>query len=282
MPAIPSVQNATPENNQMRNIILYRGSEFEKEELSEANQLFECTDRRPDIQEGDLVIGRYSLWPFYADQAKDIEYVGAKLINNYQQHRYISDLQNYVMDLRELTPRTWRDITDLPDKGSFILKGETNSRKSNWKRDMFAPDKKSAIEIYARLMDDSLIGQQNIYIRRYEPMVTYMEGVNGIPITKEFRFFVAYGQILSGGYYWQNYVDELPEVPSPDEVPREFLNDVIERVGNQSNFYTIDVGQSISGKWFVVELNEGQQAGLSCNDPFTMYKNLDKAIRNQK
>ncbi len=265
-----------------RNIILYRGLDFEREELKEANQFFECTDRRPEIQNGDLVIGRYSLWPFYADQAKDIEYVGAKLINNYQQHRYIADLQNYVMDLRELTPQTWRSPADLPDTGQFVLKGETNSRKSNWKRDMFAPDKKAAIEIYSRLMDDSLIGQQNIYIRRYEPMVTYMEGVNGMPITKEFRFFVAYGQVLSGGYYWQNYVDQLSEVPLPDEVPNEFLKEVIDRIGNQSNFYTIDVGQSVSGKWFVVELNDGQQAGLSCNDPFTMYKNLDKAIRSQK
>ncbi len=150
-----------------RNIILYRGLDFEREELSEAHQFFECTNRRPEIQAGDLVIGRYSLWPFYADQAKDIDYVGAKLINNYQQHRYIADLQNYVMDLNELTPRIWTSPVDLPDKGQFVLKGETNSRKSNWKRDMFAPDKKAAIEIYARLMDDSLIGQQNIYIRQY-------------------------------------------------------------------------------------------------------------------
>lgn len=265
-----------------RNIILYRGLDFEQEELSEAHQFFECTNRRPDIQEGDLVIGRYSLLPYYAEQAKDIEYVGAKLINNYHQHRYIADLQNYVHDLRELTPRTWRSPQDLPDKGQFVLKGETNSRKSNWKRDMFAPDKKTAIEIYARLMDDSLIGQQQIYIRRYEPMVTYMEGIGGIPITKEFRFFVAYRQILSGGYYWQNYLDDLPEKPNPEEVPHEFLHEVIERVGDQANFYTIDVGISISGNPFVVELNDGQQAGLSCNDPFTMYKNLDKAIRNQK
>jgi len=265
-----------------RNIILYRGLDFEREELSEAHQFFECTDRRPNIQKDDLVIGRYSLWPFYAEQAKDIDYVGAKLINSYQQHRYIADLQNYIMDLRELTPRTWRSPEDLPEKGPFVLKGETNSRKSNWKRDMFAPDKKAAIEIYCRLMDDSLIGQQQIYIRRFEPMYTYMEGVNGIPITKEFRFFVAYKQLLCGGFYWQNYADELKEVPSPSEVPNDFLMQVIDRVGDQSNFYTIDVGISVSGKPFVVELNEGQQAGLSCCDPFTLYRNLDRAIRNQK
>lgn len=265
-----------------RNVILYRGSDFEKEELSEAHQFFECLTRRPDIQAGDLVIGRYSLWPYYVDQAKDIEYVGAKLINNYQQHRYIADLQNYVMDLNELTPRTWRNLEDLPSKGPFIVKGETNSRKSNWKQDMYAPDKKTASKIFFRLMNDSLIGQQNIYIRQYVPMITYMEGVNGMPITKEFRFFVAYRQILSGGYYWQNYVDDLPEVPSPNEVPQEFLREVIDRVGDQSNFYTIDVGIAVNGRPFVVELNEGQQAGLSCNDAFTMYKNLDKAIRSHE
>lgn len=264
-----------------RNIILYRGQEFENEELDCAHQFFECTNRRPEIKNGDLVIGRYSLWPFFIDQQKDIEYVGAKLINNYQQHRYIADLQNYIIDLRELTPRTWRSLEDLPEKGPFVLKGETNSRKSNWKRDMYAADKKAATEVYFRLMDDSLIGHQNIYIRRYEPMITYMEGINGIPITKEFRFFVAYQQILSGGFYWQNYVDELSEIPDSDDVPREFLQEVINRVGSQSNFYTIDVGISISGKPFVVELNDGQQSGLSCNNPFILYKNLDQAIRNQ-
>lgn len=264
-----------------RNIILYRGVDFEREELSEANQFFECTNRRPEIREGDLVIGRYSLLPYYVEQAQDIEFVGAKLINNYQQHRYIADLQNWVMDLRELTPRTWRSPEDLPEKGQFVLKGETNSRKNNWKRDMFAPDKKAAIEIYTRLMDDSLIGQQHVYIRRYEPMVTYLVGLNEMPVTKEFRFFVAYRQLLCGGYYWQNYLDQLPETPNPDEVPREFLQEVIDRVGDQSNFYTIDVGISISGKPFVVELNDGQQAGLSCNDAFTMYKGLDKAIRSR-
>jgi len=146
---------------------------------------------------------------------------------------------------------------------------------------MFAPDKKTAIEIYSRLMDDGLIGNQKIYIRRFEPMITYMEGVNGIPITKEFRFFVAFKQILCGGYYWQNYIEHLPEKPDPNEVPREFLYEVIERVGDQSNYYTIDVGLSIFGVPFVLELNEGQQAGLSGCDTFEHYKNLDQAIRNR-
>lgn len=265
----------------MRHLILYRGSDFEKEEQEAANWFFKTTDRRPDIIKDDLVIGRYSLWPFYADQAKDIAYVGAKLINTYQQHLYVADLGNYVMDLGRLTPRTWRSFEHLPEKGPFIVKGETNSRKSHWKRDMFAETKTDAIRIANRLSDDSLIGQQKLYIRQYVPLVKYMDGVNGMPVTKEFRFFVGFGHLLSGGYYWQNYIDDIGGVPDHNEVPREFLQEVIEAVGDQSNFYTIDVGQTEKGDWIVIELNEGQQAGLSCNDPFKLYENLSKAIKAQ-
>lgn len=262
-----------------RTVILYRGSDFESEELPYAKKYFYCTNRRPDIKQGDLVIGRYSLWPFYNDQVKDIEYVGAKIINSYSQHLYIADLQNYVFDLKELTPRTWKNLNDLPDNTSFVLKGETNSKKSSWKRDMFAETKKDAISIYGRLLDDSLIGQQQIYIREYLPLVKYLDGVNGMPVTKEFRFFVAYNQIVCGEYYWQNYIDDLSFKPDPNEVPQSFLQEVIRRVDGRSNFYVIDVAQTISGNWTVIELNEGQQSGLSCNDPEIFYCNLSKILK---
>ena len=265
-----------------RHVILYRGLDFEREELEAASQYFTCTNRRPDIQKGDFVIGRYSLLPFYGEQAKDIEYVGAKLINDYNKHLYVADLQNYVYDLKELTPRTWCDLQDLPEGKSFVLKGETNSRKSNWKRDMFAADKKEAIEVYGRLSDDGLIGNQKIFIREYVPLMKYLDGINGMPVTKEFRFFVAFNHILCGEYYWQNYIDDLPEKPDPKEVSASFLQEVIRRVDGQSNFYTIDVGQTQSGEWTVIELNEGQQAGLSCNKPEDLYYNLSRVLNSVK
>lgn len=266
----------------MRHVILYRGLDFEREELEAASSFFDlATNCRPMISKDDLVIGRYSLWPFYADQAKELDYVGAKLINDYNQHLYIADLGNYVMDLNKLTPRTWRDLTHLPDEGPFVLKGETNSRKSNWKRDMFAENKKQAIEVANRLADDSLIGNQKIYIREYIPLFKYMDGVNGMPVTKEFRFFVAYGQLLCGGFYWQNYIDDIGFTPDPKEVPESFLFKVIDAVGDRSNFYTIDVGIKENGEPVVIELNEGQQAGLSCNDPWKLYENLSRVLRSR-
>lgn len=264
----------------MRPVILYRGIDFEKEELEIASKFFFCTNRRPDIKANDFVIGRYSLLPFYIDQVKDINYVGAKLINDYNQHLYIADLGNYIIDLQELTPKTWRNIQDIPEQGPFVLKGETNSRKSNWLRDMYANNKQEAIVIHNRLSDDGLLSSQKIFIREYVPLCKYMDGVNGMPVTKEFRFFVCYGKLLCGDFYWQNYIDDIGFKPDSNEVPREFLQKVIDRIGNQSIFYTIDVGQTQSGDWIVIELNDGQQSGLSCNDPYILYKNLYEIINN--
>jgi ATP-grasp domain, R2K clade family 3 len=266
----------------MRNVILYRGTDFEKDEMESASWFFDCTNRRPFIQKDDLVIGRYSSLPYYLEQAKDISYVGAQLINSYQQYQYIADLGNYIIDLDRLTPQTWRNIEDIPEKGPFVLKGETNSRKGSWLKDMYAETKKDAIEVYNRLTDDSLIGNQKVYIRKYVPLVKYLDGINGAPVTKEFRFFIAYGQVLCGAFYWSNYVQDIGYEPSADEVPADFLFEVMERVGTQSNFYTIDVGQTASGEWIVIELNDGQMAGLSCNDPFELYKNLSVALSHRK
>jgi hypothetical protein len=261
----------------MKSIILYRGTDFEKEELPSASSFFQCTNRRPDIKQDHLVIGRYAMVPFYLEQAQDIEYIGAKLINNYHQHLYVADLGNYVADLAELTPATWANLEDMPDV-PVILKGETNSRKSYGFRDMYASNKQEAIQLHNRLSNDSLISQQKIYIRQYVPLMKLMDGINGMPVTKEFRFFIAYGQILCGAFYWQNYQDDLPSIPSPSEVPQIFLQQVINRVDGQSNFYTIDVGQKQDGSWTVIELNEGQQSGLSCNDPYQLYKGLARTI----
>lgn len=260
------------------NVIYYRGIEFEREELVHAQKLFTCTNRLPEIHKGYLVIGRYSLYPFYADQEKDIEYLGATLINSYQQHRYIADLQNYVYDLQDLTPKTWDDLQSIPEVGPFVIKGETNSRKSNWLRDMYAPDKKAAIDICNRLGNDGLMQQQKLYIRQYVPLAKLLDGVNGMPVTMEFRFFVACQKLLCGGYYWQNYVDDLPAKPSETQVPLDFLNKVIARVGDKSNFYVIDVGLTQSGEWIVIELNDGQQSGLSCIDPAELYQKLGLVI----
>lgn len=262
-------------------IILYRETTMEPEEFKAASKYFSVTKSRMHVFGQDLVIGRYSVLPFYKELEYDLLDKGAVLINSFKQHNFVADLRNYYEVLQEkLTPKTWFSLESVPEGGGpFVLKGATNSRKDKWNTHCFATNKKEAIETYLRLSDDSFIAEQDIYIRQYVPLKKYMEGIRGLPVTDEYRFFVCNGEIVSGGFYWSNFIDDIPgPKPSVDSVPKDFLNKVIRLIGNKVSFYALDVAQTESGNWIVIELNDGQMSGLSCNDPDTLYKNLKDVL----
>jgi len=249
---------------------------MEASELRALKRFFPCTDTRMKIKRGDHVVGRYSVLPFYKEQAQDVEHAGALLINSFSQHRYVADMRNWVEDLGDLTPKTWYRLEEVNSRGPFVLKGCTNSRKFDWKTHMFAKSKKDAGDVMWRLMQDALIigEDQPIYIRKYVPLMKLMDGINGLPVSKEFRFFVCRSQVLCGAFYWSNYAEDLSRVPSVSEVPESFLEEVIDLVGDRVEFFVLDVAQKEDGDWIVIELNDGQMSGLSENDPALLYSRL--------
>ena len=261
----------------MRPIILFRESrEFEKE-FAIATHYFKVITQRMQIQPDDFVICRYSCLPYYKELETDARLSQAKLINSYHQHRYIADLGNWYSDLQAFTPKTYNRLEDVPENGPFILKGETNSKKFQWKTHFYAQNKKEAVDVYCRLQEDGLVGEQNIYIREFVPLKTYMIGIGGIPITEEFRIFVCNGSILNIGYYWANYYDDLEVKPDINNVPIDWVKNIIKIIGKNANFYVIDVAQTATGDWIVIELNDGQMSGLSLVNPEALYCNLKTA-----
>ena len=266
----------------MRLCVLYRKIGIASEDEAEIAALegagFVYLSTRTQVREGDLVVGRYSCWPFYKELENDVLYNGAKLLNTSAQHQYIADLGNWVVDLKELTPETWSDLQSIPDQGPFILKGGTNSRKGYWRTHCFAENKADAIAVHGRLSDDSLIGRQSIYIRKFEKLYTYMYDIQGMPVTKEFRFFVCDKQVVCGGFYWSNWIEEITP-PDISEVPQSFLNEVIERIGDKARAYALDVALKEDGTPIVIELNDLQQSGLSCNNPNVFYNNLYSILK---
>ena len=272
----------------MRPVILYRKiDEFDEyrygNELEFAEKYFYCTSSRLDLKEGDLVIARYSYLPYAQELEKDILKIGAKPINTYRQHRYIADLKNWYEDLEGQTPKTWFQLSDVPitETGPFFLKGETNSKKFCWDSHAYAKDREAATNVFLNLLDDGLISEQQIYVRKFEKLVRYDTAPRGLPITKEFRIFVAYGEILTMGYYWSSHEDELKEkklFPDTNEIPFDWLNKCISQVAPNATAFAIDVAQKEDGSWIVIELNDLTMSGLSCNDTDTFYKNLYAAV----
>lgn len=270
----------------MKPIILYRDDADWKQEEKFAKKYFDCTNSRMKIPPATLVIARFSALPFYKEQENDMIFNHSKMINSYNQHVYISDLGNWYYDLAEFTPKTWSNLHEIPEDGPFVLKGETNSKKYHWNKMMFAKDKAAAIEVHSRLTEDSMLQYQKIYIRKYIPLEKLQDGLQGLPITREYRFFVYKDRILSGGFYWSSHTYELRERGlnlSEQEVPVEFLNKIIAKVRNTEiceppDYYVIDVAKTESGDWILIELNDGQMSGLSENNPDTLYRTLRDAI----
>jgi hypothetical protein len=259
--------------------ILYRDIEHfgSDKEYDVAKKYFPCTRSRMDVCSGDIVICRYSALPFFRELENDVESIGASLINTYRQHRYAADVGNWSRDLTDVTPYTWFRLEDLPEKGPFVLKGETNSRKFEWDTMMYAEDKRAAIEVHSRLCNDGLIGAQNIVIRQYIPLKTHLVGLRGLPITEEYRFFICNNEILCGGFYWSNYADDIFDKPNIDNVPKDFLEKVIKQIGKNIIFYALDVAQTKAGDWIVIEINDGMMSGLSEIPCDLFYSQLQKA-----
>ena len=277
----------------MQPVILFRETLAEEGELAVAKKYFHVIHQRSHAKEDELVIGRYSVLPYYEELTSDLHFRGARLINTNAGHRYIANLEDWYEDLGpELTPRTWfNGPSELPDDGrAFVLKGRTNSRKDRWRTLMFAANKREAIEIYCKLMDDCLIAPQGVVIREYRPLMSFpIENLAGSPVTKEYRFFVYDGKVIAGGYYWSNFLEELrtyedsPFYPSAADVPvgvlQVFIDCIRKPVDGGPSFYVIDMGQLKTGGWIVIELNDGQMSGLSDVNPDLLYHGLAEALK---
>jgi len=264
-------------------VLLFRASLAEEEEIEAARAAgFAVALRRGEVPAGSAVLGRYSVLPYYRELAEDLEGQGSRLLQSYRQHRYVADLGNWVGHLEGLTPTTWNRLEDIPpdEPGPFVVKGATNSRKDRWLTHMFAADRAALRAVWSRVEEDTFLEQQGLYARKFANLRSYLTGANGQPITNEWRVFVLAGRVVDAGYYWSGHDDETRAL-RPAELPaaaRGLAEEAARRVGQNAFFYTVDVAETLDGGWTVVELNDGQMAGLSALPAGHFYPNLAAAF----
>lgn len=262
-------------------IILFRKDFDNVEEMEIAKRSFDVIEHRTDCSNfpAGLVIGRYSCLPYYADLEHDLRNLGYYLINSYKQHCWIANFE-YYDDLKEFTPQSWDDnnFWQCEYQGPFVVKGKTNSRKWDWNKLMFAPDKKTASMIAAELSTDGLIGPQGIIYRKYIPLKIFEIGLNGLPFTNEYRFFYFKTTRLTGAYYW-SVADKMP--PGVPSEAIEFADKIAQEAAKHVNFFVLDVAEKEDGGWILIEVNDGQCSGLSENPAYMLYSNLKFAIEGQ-
>ena len=259
------------------NFVLFREDQDTEEEfLALSRSGLRHSKYRTSVPEYSTVIGRYSVLPFYKDLEEELDTCRlSSLINSYQQHRYIADITQWYQDVKEFTPETYETWGDFP-QGSYVVKGKTNSRKHQWNSMMFAPTRGDIPNRVSSLLKDALIQDQGIVVRKYIPLKQIDFGINGLPITREWRCFFLGETLVASGFYWSSH-PECHQGALPLE-GEKFAKKIAKVIAKKTNFFVLDVAEKEEGGWILIEINDGQQSGLSCIDPEVFYHNLKEAL----
>lgn len=256
----------------MKTQILFRPGLAEEGECAAAAIYFPTVRYRTEIEAGSLVIPRYSSLPYYEELEQDVRRLGGHLINSYAEHRWIADF-HYYNELSSYTFETWTEstISGAPPDIAYVVKGRTNSKKFQWRNAMFAENRRRAVEIGVDLYADSMIGSQGILYRRYVPLKKVEEGINGMPMSNEYRFFFLGDKLLASSFYWA-IADSVPEgVPAE---ATQLAKKIAAIASQHTNFFVLDIAETAEGEWMLVEMNCGTMSGLSLIEPIDLYSNL--------
>ena len=263
--------------------VLFRESLSELGELDACREWFPTVTSRMDIRPNTLVVGRYSVLPYYEELEADLRKIGSRLINSHAEHQFIADITNWSGPPEEgggllngLTPYTYTSWVRLPE-GAYVVKGRTNSRKHQWNTHMFAKSRADLVTVARRLYDDPLVSAQGLVARPFIPLRTLDTGINDLPITHEWRTFWLIVEdnpvLVAAGPYWASH----PDTCSSGDIPQDALSIAREaacRIAPHATFFSLDVAEKDDGGWIVIEVNDGQMSGLSQISPSEFYRSL--------
>lgn len=268
----------------MRPIVLFRQSMEVSGEREVCASYLETVDYRSQVPDNSLVVPRYSVLPFYRELEAELSLKGAKIVNTYNEHRFVADMLGWAGEqgvLHGLTPKTWTDWARLPE-GSFVVKGRTNSRKHKWSTHMFAQTRADVPKVASRLLDDSLVSDQGLVVREYVPLRKLGEGLNDLPVTNEWRtFWLATGdapKLLAKGYYWEASHPETLRLASLTQQGLDLASKAAQLISPHVNFFVLDVAETAEGEWIVVEVNDGSMSGPCGCSLIELYSNLKQVL----
>jgi ATP-grasp domain, R2K clade family 3 len=238
-------------------------------------QFFAC--RRPwNRPEQITAIARFGAVINYDELYQQLAADGIFLVHSPEQHLLASELPRWYPLLEGLTPKSlWfseppniailEQTIGLP----FFLKGsrQTSRHKAALSIIRSSEDYYQAIKIY---QEDPILRWQDIVCREFVQLRPVpSESSEKIPSSFEFRSFWWRGQCVGAAQYWStsyhwNQQEEKAALAIAGEAALR-LN---------LPFVVIDVAQTITGEWIVIECNDAQESGYAAISPFTLWQNL--------
>jgi len=198
-------------------------------------------------------------------------------VNEYQNCHYLPDSLKFIVSK---TPKTVfekyeneNSIEQLIEKSTIfghqpvILKDFVKSEKHHWETACFVADAsntekfKQTIYTLLELRGDYL--NEGIVVREFVELNDLtIHSKSGMPLTEEYRLFFCHKKLIGIYDYWEEgeYTLAKPDTTEFEEIAR----------GVESNFFSMDIARLKNGELIIIELGDGQVAGLP-----------DKADRNE-
>jgi ATP-grasp domain, R2K clade family 3 len=239
------------------------------------SQLFAC--RRPwNRPEKLTAIARFGAISNYDEVYQNLAADGIFLVHSPEQHLLASELSHWYPLLEGLTPKSFW-FSDPPDFEvveqniglPLFLKGSRQTSRHNAALSIIrsAEEYYRAIEIYK---EDPILRWQNLVCREFVQLRPVpSEATEKIPASFEFRSFwwrsrcVGVGQYWSTSYQWTQQEEQTALAIAQKAALRLNLP-----------FVVIDVAQTISGDWIVIECNDAQECGYAAIFPFQLWHSM--------
>ena len=195
-----------------------------------------------------------------------------RLINNpieYQNCHYLPDSLKFI---EKYTPKTIfqkienkNDVDILVEKtkifngNSVIVKDYIKSEKHYWDTACFVANSNDKIKL--TMIINNLIELRGDYLNEGIVVREYIELNNltkhsksGMPLSEEYRLFFYKNELLCIFNYWDegDYNIEKPNTKHFEEIAK----------GIKSNFFTMDIAKDKNGNFIIIELGDGQMAGI--------------------
>ena len=208
----------------------------------------------------------------YASLYETLKSKNIHLMTTPQAYEFCHHLPSSYELIEGLTPATlWFECDGKPDweglfarlaqfgHNSLVLKDYVKSQKHYWHEACYIPrasDKetvKKVVQKFLELQGEDLAG--GLVFRLFEQYKSLgNHEISGMPLSIEYRLFVLQGRPLLLCPYWDDgeYIGEAPEL--------SVFEDLLAKI--ESPFYTADMALREDGQWRLVELGDGQVAGL--------------------
>lgn len=224
----------------------------------------------------------------YASLGAALNKVNIELINSPQQYAACHYLpQSYAIIERNTARSTWFETKSAPTdsqlstalapfgEAAVIVKDYVKSQKHYWSTACFIPcaaDLEHAKKVVGEFMklQGSNLNSGLVFREFVELESAGKHGKSGMPISREVRLFFLRGKRLLCTDYWNAAI----ELPSEEDLrPFDALAKQI-----PSNFFSMDLAKRKNGAWMIMELGDGQVAGLPEGlDPAEFYAALKSA-----